>query len=121
MKKPRKLIRLIKRSEYTTLNIPKVIACFKVYLVDTHRGFSHFRDGFVTVPLWTLSRGTNYSMYYIAHELSHILRIYKFGGNGQHDKRFYRCFRQICPIDLQHYELKYKPRGARLSKELNDK
>lgn len=118
MTKPRKIIRLVKRSEYQSLHISKSIAHIKVYLTTTYRGFAHFDRNYVTIPAYAEIRGVDFFLYYIAHELAHILRYQKFGDEGCHDKKFYRCFREICPVELQHHELDYKPRGAKLSKEV---
>ena len=45
--------------------------------------------------------------YYIANELAHI----GWPGN-KHDAPFMKRFKSICPEDLWHLELNYKPRNA---------
>lgn len=53
-------------------------------------------------------RRRSYYIYYIAHELSHLVRMHIHGKIGNHDAEFYEIFKQICPEKWQHYELNYK-------------
>ena len=105
-KKPNKLIREIPPLEFRDLSLPHVIP--RVYLVDQSKGRAYIEKGFVTIPKWAETRGNEYLLYYIAHELSHIL-----APSTYHDFAFYKMFIQICPEKLQHHELKYKPSAAK--------
>ncbi len=106
MRKPNKLIREIPPTEFKDLSLPRAIP--KVYLVDQCGGRAYLKKGYVTIPLWAEKKKKGYILYYIAHELSHIL-----AQTAYHDWAFYKMFIQICPENLQHYELKYKPTAAR--------
>jgi len=106
MRKPNNLIREIHPAEFKDLSLPCAIP--RVYLVNQRRGRAYNEKGFVTIPKFAEGRGADYLLYYIAHELSHIL-----GTGHSHDFGFYKMFIQICPEKLQHYELKYKPSATR--------
>ncbi len=106
MRKPNKLIREISPNEFKDLSLPRAVP--KVYLVDQRRGRAYLDKNFVVIPKGAEARGPDYLVYYIAHELSHIL-----GNSAQHDFAFYKMFMKICPEGLQQYELKYKPCAAR--------
>ena len=112
--KPRRTIRRVSKSEYRLLNIPQALRSTKVYVTNTRSGYANSENSYVTIPLWAQNREPAYFLYYIAHELSHILTHLKFDRKAYivHGKDFYQCFRHICPTELQHYELHYKPRGA---------
>jgi len=102
MRKPNKVNRVVQPKEFTELSLPRAIPV--VYLVDQCKGRAYIGKGFVTVPQWAEERGRDYFLWYIAHELSHILSC-----SHLHDFTFYKMFLQICPESLQHHELHYKP------------
>lgn len=84
----------------------------RVYGVKQKRGRSYrLRDGqtIITIPQHAFLRGTEYKAYYIAHELAHF---YDKNVHG-HGPQFYVWFRDICPPELWHHELPYKPMEAR--------
>tara|TARA_R110000824_G_scaffold70974_1_gene181902 strand:+ start:8 stop:538 length:531 start_codon:yes stop_codon:yes gene_type:complete len=54
-------------------------------------------------------RLNSYFVYYIAHEISHVLNSPKARSHGH---KFYKIFTRVCPIELQHYELGYKTKTA---------
>jgi len=54
-------------------------------------------------------RINSYFVYYIAHEISHVLNDPKLQSHGH---EFYKIFTRVCPIELQHYELGYKTKTA---------
>ena len=74
------------------------------YVVGSSRGRSYSKQGAISVPLWAYRKGTDYFLYYAAHELSHL-----FSMSDGHDFKFYQHFMRICPIEFQHFELGYKP------------
>ena len=102
MRKPNKLIREIPPTEFKDLSLPRAIPT--VYLVNQCRGRAAIRKGFVTIPKGAETKGKDYLLYYIAHELSHSLALTIY-----HDYAFYKMFIKICPEKLQHHELEYKP------------
>jgi len=102
MRKPNNVVRVIQPNEFKSLSLPCAIP--KVYLVDQCRGRAYTEKGFITIPLWAERKGKDYLLYYIAHELSHILSY-----SHLHGFVFYKMFMQICPERLQHHELHYKP------------
>ena len=52
---------------------------------------------------------TSFFIYYLAHEISHVLNSPKVKSHGN---RFYKIFTRVCPVELQHYELTYKTKTA---------
>ena len=110
----------------------------KLYAVDQRRGTYNKWKKVIKIPVWIYNEETverkctnacvknvgNYDVYYIAHELAHaVIDVMKskmtYGGlmmlprdNGPHGKLFMDTFKMICPKDLWHYELIYKPRNA---------
>lgn len=86
------------------------------YITDTRRGQAHSKINVFTVPYWAfkpsypknLKTNGGYFLYYVAHELAHLITYLKYGGNCNHDYRFYETFMEICPKEHQHFELNYK-------------
>ena len=107
MRKPYKLIREIQPTEFKSLSLPRR-AIPKIYLVNQRRGRAYLGKDFVTIPQRAETAGKGYLLYYITHELSHIL-----SKSAYHDFAFYKMFMQICPEKLQHHELKYKPTAVK--------
>lgn len=110
---------LLVNTEFTSEGI-------KGYIADVKRGFAHFNYQF-TVPLWTYNKTGSekymkeegYFIYYVAHELSHILSYKKHGpikGKG-HNKNFYEIFKIICPKEYQCFEIPYKPSAKKYINE----
>lgn len=85
---------------------------FKGYVTDTRRGRAYVSKGIFTVPLWAYNRGSDYFMYYAAHEMSHIIAWRKNHKGVSHDKYFYDVFKKLCPITHQKHELGYKKRAG---------
>ena len=108
--KPNKIVRSVSQEEYSILSIPKRLRNkIKVFVTNTHTGYFSSIEDYLTVPLAAETKGKDYFLYYLAHEFAHK-------GSRLHDKEFYKLFREFCPKEFQHYELDYKPRGAKLSK-----
>lgn len=80
---------------------------WKFEVTNTIRGYAYHRSLRITVPLWAFKRGIGYVEYYLCHEAAHAF------GNYNHGPAFMAKFKQICPVDLQHFELEYKPRNAK--------
>ena len=87
------------------------------YIADTRRGRANTDDMDFTIPYWAYNpdykhnkktNGCGYFIYYVAHELSHLIAFKKYGGKVHHDYRFYEVFMSICPKEYQHFELGYK-------------
>src|SRR5690606_37765030 len=53
-----------------------------------------------------------YGTYVVAHELAHHYANFKHKVNG-HGEMFMYWLKQLCPPELVHYELEYKPKFAR--------
>ena len=67
-------------------------------------------DIFKGRKVWKVTdRLNSYFIYYLAHEISHVLNNPKAKSHGD---RFYKIFTRVCPIELQHYELTYKTKTA---------
>jgi len=82
---------------------------WKLYVTDTVRGRCKRHDRTLTVPKWAYNRGHDYFLYYVSHELAHI--FCDVPGN-YHGPKFMSIFKQICPKNLWHFEIEYKPRAA---------
>ena len=87
------------------------------YIADVVRGKAHSKEMMFTVPYWAYkpdypknrkTKGVGYFIYYVAHELAHLIATTKHGGGCNHDFRFYEIFMEICPKEYQHFELGYK-------------
>jgi hypothetical protein len=75
----------------------------------------------IIIPLWLIdinhkhytsqkvANKPGYKTYYIAHEMAHAFA----GVAEQHGPRFMEWLKKICPSELIHYELEYKPRNAK--------
>ena len=87
----------------------------KGFIADVTRGRAHYSDRVFTVPFWAykpthpknMATNGGYFIYYVAHELSHLVSHIKYGENCCHDHRFYEIFAELCPIEYQHFELSY--------------
>lgn len=77
-------------------------------VVNQDRGRCHYQLKEITVPAWAFSRGLDYLFYYLSHELAHIFA----GHQAAHGPIFMTEFKKICPTNLQHFELFYKPKLA---------
>lgn len=84
-----------------------------IWATDTVRGRCSYTRQTVTVPKWAFNHqdGEAYVVYYICHEIAHILTPITKG--DIHGAKFQAHFKMICPQEYWHYELNYKPRLAR--------
>ena len=81
---------------------------WKAFVTACAHGLCSYKLRQITIPLWAEERSYDYYLYYICHELAHIPNP-----GIQHGPDFMKTFRSICPPELQHYELDYKPRLAK--------
>lgn len=82
---------------------------YRIAVQDTTRGKTKYRAKTVSVPLWAMRhKNPDYCLYYLAHELAHVIAY----GHG-HDLVFMQALMRICPPELVHYELEYKPTMAK--------
>ena len=83
-------------------------AGWKLHVVDQQRGRCYYKDKVITIPLWAWnSTKHNYWIYYVAHEFAHIRNPHQ-----DHNYKFMETFKELCPVDCQHYELEYKLQNA---------
>ena len=98
---------------------------FVAYVAEVRSGAMYYRSGRhparMLIPSWCFCersvkaeegrRATvhGHLIYYVAHELAHLYA----GKDAAHGPKFMRVFKKLCPRDLQHYELSYKPRNAK--------
>jgi|8_EtaG_2_1085327.scaffolds.fasta_scaffold09251_5 hypothetical protein len=91
-------------------------------------GMTYVERHYITIPKWTIddpecasgmSRNDydesllpRYFEYYVLHELAHVLQKFEDTKDRGHSEIFYKHFTRICPEELQHFELGYKPRNA---------
>lgn len=79
----------------------------KGFVTNTRCGRTYPLQRIFSVPLWAYKKGTDYFLYYTAHEISHF-----YASKRGHGRSFYLWFKRICPQEFQHYELEYKKRNA---------
>ena len=90
------------------------------YVADIQRGEAHYQPCVFIVPYWAynpthpknLSSQGGYFIYYVAHELSHMIAFKKHGVRCGHDARFLEIFEAICPKEYQHFEVAYQTSGT---------
>ena len=83
---------------------------FSIWSTDTKKGRCSYRSGTLTVPIWVLDRGMDYTLWYACHEIAHTMAIATKGNH--HGPEFMAALISICPEDFLHHELNYKPRLA---------
>ena len=87
---------------------------YKIYCCDTRRGWCSYTRETISIPKWAIEagKGTNYWVYYLAHELAHAIvnDLYYIENHGP---CFMTVFKKVCPSTLWKFELNYKPRNAK--------
>lgn len=81
---------------------------WKYYAADHVRGHAFGKSRIIVIPMWAIKKDIGYKTYYIAHELAHGFA----GVHNQHNQVFMEWFKKICPPELWHHEIDYKPRNA---------
>ena len=107
------IIKILDESSYTQFKNE-----IRGNIMDVARGVA-FKNKIV-VPYWAykphhpknIKTNGGYFIYYVAHELAHIIAYKKFGVACGHDSNFYAVFLEICPKEYQHFELEYKKTEA---------
>ena len=102
---------------------------WRIYITDCNRGCCCHRPRYVRIPRWVIDINNGdapslfingrwhnaktsmpgYYIYYLAHELAHVM----VGPGINHGPKYMEMFKRICPPELWHYELGYKPRLAK--------
>lgn len=102
-----------------TAEAQALVGSVQVHVCDCRRGRANWRTRVVRVPSWVfkdqinfagkglISGGAPFAAYYLAHELAHI-----HGQTSTHNAQFMAAFQALCPLELQWYEARYKPRLA---------
>lgn len=85
---------------------------WKVLCTSANRGYCNYLRKEITIPEWAVSRGREYSNWYLAHELSHALTFDEGFRKEHHGPNFMRNLILICPTESLHLETTYKPRNA---------
>lgn len=79
------------------------------YVVDQTRGRCYYSKKQITIPMHAWRRKADgYLLYYISHEAAHAYAGHEAG----HGPEFMQWLKRICPSELVHYELAYKPKAA---------
>lgn len=122
--KPRKIIHDIDLNNRMNIILDKhkkhIPNGWKFVVVDQIGGNCYYDYSYITIPKWVFYDMCceNYCEYYICHELAHIDNAIRWVKNNKsvykaHGKEFMKQFKMICPTELQHHELDYKPRSAK--------
>lgn len=95
---------------------------YELFVTATGRGRCNYEHQTITVPQWAFNtlkthkrfhKGNDrYREYYLAHECAHAF-TFEATGERQHRGDFMKHFMRLCPRDLWHFELNYKPGLAR--------
>ena len=87
----------------------------RMFACDVTHGYARVLSRVIIVPTWAVKKDMGaYGYYYLAHELAHIAAFDSdYDYKHIHDAVFMREFKRICPENIQHYELRYKPRAAK--------
>jgi len=72
----------VSKSLIQELNLEGVEVHFK----KVYRGHSR-PSGYISIPLWSLEKGKAFVIYYIVHELTHII-LYRSWGGWNHTTEF---------------------------------
>ena len=93
-------------------NLKVKVKKYRFFVCDVVRGWTSSKNLSSTIPLWSKEKSQDYFIYYISHELSHVIGFCD-NINDHHGKNFYKIFSDVCPVKYQHFELGYKPRNAK--------
>jgi hypothetical protein len=100
---------------YLPADVQSKIGNISSYFVKQRRGRAYSKGGkphHFTVPVWILSKPLDYQVWYVAHEVAHILDFMERGRNGGfHDKFFHKILFEICPRNSVHHEVSYMKRA----------
>jgi len=83
-----------------------IVNTYTFYAVNQHKGRCSYRRKLILIPTWVW-RNEKELTWYVAHEIAHI-----FAYDDNHGPKFMEQLKRICPSDVIHYELNYKPRNA---------
>lgn len=69
----------------------------------------------VRMPLSIIRKGGPFLLYYVIHELCHVYVNSRrnYVRTESHGPKFYKVFSVVCPPELHHYEIAYKPTSVR--------
>lgn len=98
---------------YLPADVQKRIGDIPSYFVSQRIGRAYRYQGkahHFTVPVWILERTLDYQVWYVAHEVAHILDFME-RGRSMHDTRFHKILFEICPRNSVHYEITYMKRA----------
>lgn len=106
--------------------VQSIIGKIPSYMVKQSRGNAYWKAGkpiCYTIPVWVLGRSRDYQMWYVAHEVSHVLDCIN-RGKSDHGIEFHKILKRICPFESQYYEWEYmsrsKARGLGSSDEIDN-
>lgn len=81
------------------------------YAITQSRGTCYYLQRRITIPVWSIQKGTDYLNWYISHEIAHAFA----GHTAKHGEYFMAWLKAICPAASIHFETNYKPRNASIS------
>jgi predicted metal-dependent hydrolase len=77
-----------------------------VRVTATHHGHASLTRKTATIPLWAWNKGHDFTHYYLAHELAHL--VTRSSGHGP---EFQSALARLSPY--AYFELGYRPKSAR--------
>lgn len=87
---------------------------WEFFCVEQTRGRCYYLDRRITIPAWAFQhKDPEYWIYYLSHEMAHAFIGYAAGLGQPHGTKFMEMFKDICPVNLRHYELEYMPKMAK--------
>ena len=51
--------------------------------ITTRQGHAHYNTGHISVPQWAIDKGEAYAIYYVIHEVCHLVNYWKNGPEAE--------------------------------------
>lgn len=106
---------------YLPASVQDKIGSIDRYVVDQIRGRAYSRGGkpiCFTIPLWVCKKPLEYQIWYVAHEVAHIIDFMD-RRRSFHDAVFHKILYEICPRNCVHFEIEYMKRAESRFEDFN--
>lgn len=89
------------------------LAGWKLFVCGQKRGWCDCRTKWIVIPVWCFGRDDSYWAQYVSHEFAHAIDLRQYYKEQPHGAEFMERMKSICPKELWHLELEYKPRNGK--------
>lgn len=73
---------------------------------NVKRGFARYDGNKITLPLWILGKNEGYALYYVLHEISHLITCWQYGPTiATHGREFKEVEKQV--MDCWDIQIEY--------------